>query len=114
MSVSRLIIDIVLLVMAAELLAFIIKYWSFSQWNKSWLGRSLMQQKIILFLLSVMFPINSFLMLNSDSEWFKDCQIILFGLFIIALAIDFATLFEAQHKRFDRTIAHVRRLFRRR
>lgn len=114
MTTSRLVIDIILLVMAGLLGAFVAKYASFSQWYHSQLGVSLMTQKVILLILCLLFPINSFLMRSDDGEWFKYVQIVLFGLFIIALAIDFAALYEAQRGRLARTVAWLRRIFHRR
>lgn len=111
MTGPKLAVDCVLLFIALENLLFIIKYASFSQWNKTWLGRSIMIQKSIMTLICVMFPVNSFLMLSDDANWFRFVEIVLLGLFVIALAVDFLQLFDVQRSRLVRTLAFFRRLF---
>jgi len=113
MSAGRLLIDIILLFLAAENLAFIVKYASFSQWQNSWLGRSIMLQKTVLFLICLMFPVNSFLMQSDDAGWFKTIQVILFLCFAVAFAIDFGQLFQAQRAQALKTFAWVRKFLRR-
>jgi hypothetical protein len=114
MDAQRIIINIALLTAAALNLAFIVKYASFSRWFGSWIGRSIMIQKIVLTIICLMFPINSFLMRTDDGTWFKDVQIVLFGLIIVSFAIDFVQLFDAQRTRMDRTLLRLRVWFHRR
>lgn len=105
---TRNIINFVLLFLALENLLFIIKYASFSQWQTSWLGRSIMLQKSILLIICLMFPVNDFLRGSDDKVWFKVVQICLFAGFIVAFAIDFSQLYDVQRSRMARTVARLR------